>query len=76
MQSDVSAREALSETKPEEQRLAAAARSAPGMEPGIFSPQVSPAEGAPGSNSESSTPASTRMTSANQLRPSPLPSGF
>jgi len=76
MQSDVIARDALSETKPDEKRLAAAADSTPEMSSGIFPPQVCPAEGAPGSHSESSTPARTGMTSAKQLRPSPLPSGF
>ncbi len=41
----------------------------------VFSPQVCPADGAPGMKSDSSSPAGTRTT-ATQLRPSPLPSGF
>ncbi|MGH9532277.1 MAG: hypothetical protein ACRD2Q_07780 [Terriglobales bacterium] len=55
-----------------EKRLAAAADSASSS---AFSPQVCPAEGAPGMQSDSSPPARMR-TSAKQLRPSPLPSGF
>ncbi len=68
MQFDDMAGSALNDSK----RRAAATDSAPAS---VFSPQVRPAEGAPGMNSDSSPPASTR-TSAKPIRPSPLPSGF
>ncbi len=73
MQFDAIAGDAPSEQKRDEKRLVAAGDSA--APSSVSPPQVCPADGAPGMNSDFSPPASTR-TSAKQLRPSPLPSGF
>jgi hypothetical protein len=73
MQFDAIARDAPSEQQRDEKRLTTAKDSPPPNS--VFSPQVCPAEGAPGIDSDSSPPACTR-TLAKQLRPSPLPSGF